>query len=81
MTQQVAFTLGTPILAAIAITAGATAGATTDGILSGVKTGLLVDALALVVVAGLIAVLYKVPRAGAAEAQETVQVAEAEVAG
>jgi EmrB/QacA subfamily drug resistance transporter len=83
MTQQVAFTLGTPILAAIAITAGATAGATKDGILDGVHTGLLVDALALAVVAGLIAVLYKVPRAAAApvETVQTVETAEAEVAG
>ena len=62
MTQQVAFTLGTPVLAAVAIAAGVSATASPEQYLGGVRTGLVVDALVLLVVAGLIAAFYRVPR-------------------
>lgn len=61
MTQQVAFTLGTPVLAAVAIAAGVSAGAAPEQYLAGVRTGLVVDALVLLVVAGTIAAFYRTP--------------------
>lgn len=73
MTQQVAFTLGTPVLAAVAIAAGVSVTATPDQYLAGVKTGLVVDALVLLVVAGLVLALYRVPRPAAASASAAPQ--------
>lgn len=67
MTQQVAFTLGTPVLAAIAIGAGATAAATVGERLTGVHTGLVASGVILFVVAALVAGLYRVPRSGSGQ--------------
>lgn len=62
MTQQVAFTLGTPVLAAVAIAAGVSATASAQENLAGVQTGLGVSAVVLLVVSGLVAVFYRTPR-------------------
>lgn len=76
MTQQVAFTLGTPVLAAVAIAAGVSATADPGQYLTGVRTGLVVDALVLLSVAGLVAVFYRAPRPiAAAPAQDGAGVA------
>lgn len=67
MTQQVAFTLGTPVLAAVAIAAGVTGTATPEQALSGVQTGLVVSGVVLLVVAAPVAMLYRTPTPAVAD--------------
>jgi hypothetical protein len=69
MTQQVGFTIGTPILAAIAAGTGVRANSSPDQILSGLHTGLVVDALILLSVVCLIFTFYKLPKEVTEDAQ------------
>ena len=62
MTQQVGFTIGTPILAAIAASAGVRANSSQAQIVSGIHTGLVVDSLVILFVVSLILAFYRVPK-------------------
>jgi EmrB/QacA subfamily drug resistance transporter len=86
MTQQVAFTLGTPVLAAVAIGAGVSAVASAGEKLAGVQAGLVVSGVVLLVVAGLVAALYRgplptPPKGGGSSARDLRRVGSATEAG